>query len=232
MIWRWPSARPSSDYLFCALTLRVFPQTPFRFPSLTTVWCVGQPMATFHALGIVPNPSAGYYDPALLSVGVRSTTRLFSAARGGYTQLSLLDLKLSSTFSLEILGAPKQRNCVCRQNYLVGGLTLCLTTNSDVALVGTGPVARALHIVVGPQLPTTIPPSYGRRAVVGATPLRFFVGYADPFRLRPASTAFRLRPFVPLRALSPFASASPPRPQSVWVGCASPSDVPRRGLSN
>lgn len=196
MIWSWSSTCSSSYYLFSALALRVFPQTPFRFPSITTDGCVGQPIATFHALVVVPNHSAGYYDPALPTVGVRSTTRPKEAARGGYTQLSLLDLKLSSTFSLEILGAPKQRNCVCRQNYLVGGLTLCLTTNSDVALVGTGPVARALHIVVGPQLPTTITPSYGRRAVVGATPLRFFVGYADPFRLRPASTALRQRPFV------------------------------------
>lgn len=83
----------------------------------------------------------------------------------------------------------------------------------------------------GPNSPR-LPAAYGRRAVVGASPLRFLVGFAAPFRLRPAVSAFRHRPFVPLRALRPFASASPPRPQSVWGGSASPSGGSRRRFSN
>lgn len=47
------------------LAVPVAPRVPFG-------WRV---TATFRALGVVPNPSAGYYDPALPAVGVRFSAR-------------------------------------------------------------------------------------------------------------------------------------------------------------
>jgi len=71
----WPSACPSVAYLFCALTLRVFPQTPLGPCPVPPTGGLARPLATGAALGINLNPSAGDYAPVPPLAGVRLPTR-------------------------------------------------------------------------------------------------------------------------------------------------------------
>lgn len=201
---------------------------PVGLPPSPLTGCVGRPMATFHALGVVPNPSAGYYDPALPTVGVRSTTRPNVAARGGFAQLSGVDPKPTAAYGLVFWGAPTPEISRCNFITVAAACHCAFRRTAASRWSARVPLPALSFPLSGPQLPD---------APRGLRPQSGSRGYAPPLfcRLRrPLSSAacLRHRPFVPLRALRPFASASPPRPQSVWVGSASPSGGSRRRLSN
>ena len=207
----------------------MFPQTPFRLPSITLYGCVGQPIATFRALGVFLNPSAGYYDPALPTVGVRFTTRPSSRCVRCGAGLSCFAPSPLRPAALRFGATPSTKSSTRAFITVAAALTLRPRAHSDCALVGAGPVARALHSAGGAPTPRRSPrPAAADRlsglrpsAFLSATPPNPFCGLralARPRRLSagngraaalpaPASS-FLLRPAL-FRSLLPTCACYP-----------------------